>query len=206
MLTPLDIESKSFQKSISGYNQSEVKAFLKEVLCDYEQIYKQNIEMKDKLATLQEGIQYYKNIEATLQSTLILAEKTAEETKNLARQKANQIEKEAQLKADMILNDARHEIMEINRIKEELIHSFDVNKIQMRQYLNTQLELTEKARLDNTSSTKANSYVYSNSLDKEDAIDMSSHKIKPLIKENDRSFEQAEDNDEENDTLALDIK
>jgi len=168
MLTPLDIESKVFSKSFQGYNVNEVKAFLKEILNHYEKFYKENIELKDKLATLQEGIQYYKNIENTLHSTLILAEKTAEETKALAHKRADQIEKEAQLKADVILNDAKNEIAHINRIKEELLHSFDVHKVQIKQFLQTQLELTEKSCIDNTLSQPA--YYYLQEIKKEEEM------------------------------------
>lgn len=148
MLTPLDIESKVFSKSFSGYNVSEVKIFLKEILTYYEMLYKENIELKDKVNTLQEGIQYYKNIEETLHNTLVLAEKTAEETKALARQKAEQIEKEAQLKADLIINDSKNEVCEINKAKNELIRSFDLYKIQMKQFLKSQLEIIETCNLE----------------------------------------------------------
>lgn len=148
MLTPLDIESKVFSKSFSGYNVSEVKIFLKEILAYYEMLYKENIELKDKINTLQEGVQYYKNIEETLHNTLILAEKTAEETKALARQKAEQIEKEAQLKADVIVNDSKNQVYDINKAKEELVRGFDIYKIQMKQFLNSQLEIIETANLE----------------------------------------------------------
>ncbi|PKM95940.1 MAG: hypothetical protein CVU84_03820 [Firmicutes bacterium HGW-Firmicutes-1] len=153
MLTPLDIESKVFTKSFQGYNTTEVKTFIKEILTHYEKFYKENIELKDKLNTLQEAVQYYKNIETTLQNTLILAERTAEETKTGARQRANQIEKEAQLKADVMVNDAKNEIISINKIKEELIRNFDHSKIQIRQYLKTQLEITERSDMDFTFNT-----------------------------------------------------
>lgn len=148
MLTPLDIESKVFRKSLSGYNASEVKVFLKEILAHYEKFYKENIELKDKINVLQEGIQYYKNIEETLQNTLVLAEKMAEETKTIARQKAEQIEKEAQFKADLIINDAKNEVKRINQIREELVRNYDASKIQIKQFLKTQLELTEKNELE----------------------------------------------------------
>lgn len=148
MLTPLDIESKVFSKSISGYNASEVKIFMKEILSYYEKFYKENIELRDKINVLQEGIQYYKNIEETLHNTLILAEKMAEDTKVLARQKAEHIEKEAQLRSEDILNDAKHEVYKINKIREELIRSYDTSKIQVRYFLKAQLELTEKSDLE----------------------------------------------------------
>lgn len=141
MLTPLDIESKEYSSSIGGYSKSDVKTFMKEVLASYERMYKENIEMKDKINMLNEGIQYYKTIEDTLQNTLLLAEKTAEETKASARVKAEGIEKEAEIMATKIINDAKSEVYRINQIRETLIKSYDSSKIQIKQFLKTQLEL-----------------------------------------------------------------
>ena len=95
MLTPLDIESKKFDKALMGFNTREVRKFLKEIIANYEVLYRENIELKDKLNVLSEGIQYYKTMEETLQNTLILAEKTAEEAKQRAREQAELIEREA---------------------------------------------------------------------------------------------------------------
>lgn len=147
-LTPLDIESKMFTKSFSGFNTHEVKSFMREVLVNYEQLYKENIEYKDKINLLNDGIQYYKTIEETLQNTLILAEKTAEETKAAARKRAEQIEKEAELKAQGIVNDSKNEIYHINKKREELIKQYDASKIQVKYFLKAQLEMTEKNELE----------------------------------------------------------
>lgn len=147
-LTPLDIESKTFAKGFSGYNARDVKTFIREVLVNYEFLYKDNIELNDKINLLNEGIQYYKTIEDTLQKTLVLAEKTSEETKSTARQKAEQIEKEAEIKAKSIINEAKNEIYAISKRREELIKQFDASKIQIKYYLKAQLELTEKNELE----------------------------------------------------------
>jgi len=143
-LTPLDIESKQFSKGLGGYNAHEVNNFMREVLVNYEILYKENIELNDKISMLNEGIQYYKTIEDTLQNTLILAEKTAEETKSAARIKAEQIQKEADIKAQAIINEAKSELYKINKKREELIKQYDASKIQIKHFLLAQLEMTEK--------------------------------------------------------------
>lgn len=147
-LTPLDIESKTFSKGFSGLNAHEVKSFMREVLVNYETLYKENIELHDKTNLLNEGIQYYKTIEETLKNTLILAEKTAEETKAVARKRAEQIEKEAGIKAQGIINEAKSEIYSINKKREELIKQYDASKIQIKYFLKAQLEMTEKNELE----------------------------------------------------------
>lgn len=147
-LTPLDIESKQFSKGFYGFNAHEVKTFMGEVLVNYESLYKENIELHDKINLLNEGIQYYKTIEDTLQNTLILAEKTAEETKATARKRGEQIEKEAEIKAQAIINEAKNEIYKINKKREELIKQYDASKIQVKYFLKAQLEMTEKNELE----------------------------------------------------------
>lgn len=141
MLTPLDIESKEFSSSLLGYKKSDVKQFMKELLVGYERLYKENIEMKDKLNMLNEGIQYYKTIETTLQNTLLLAEKTAEEVRSSARVKSETIEKEAEINAARIINEAKQEVYRINQMRESMVKAYDANKIQIKQFLNAQLEM-----------------------------------------------------------------
>lgn len=147
-LTPLDIESKTFTKGFNGYNPREVKSFMREVLMNYETLYKENIELSDKINLLNEGIQYYKTIEETLQNTLILAEKTAEETKAVARKRAEQIEKEAEIKAQAVFNEAQAEVYKISKQREALIAQYDASKIQIRHFLKAQIEMTEANEVD----------------------------------------------------------
>ena len=148
MLTPLDIESKEFSSSLGGYSKTEVKQFINEILTSYEKIYKENIEMKDKINMLNEGIQYYKTIENTLQNTLLLAEKTAEETRSSARSKAESIEKEAEINAEKIINEAKEEIHKIDQSRQSLIKAYDASKIQISQFLKAQMEMVERNELE----------------------------------------------------------
>lgn len=144
MLTPLDIESKKFEKSFIGFNIREVRKFLKEILANYEVLYRENIELKDKLNVLNEGIQYYKTIEETLQNTLLTAEKTADETRKTARQQAELIEREAELKAEEILSNTKDELNHLRLQKRNLMRSFETAKIQVQQYLQLQLDMIGK--------------------------------------------------------------
>lgn len=147
MLTPLDIESKNFEKGFYGFRPSDVRLFLKEVLNNYETLYRENIEMKDKVNTLNEGIQYYKTVEDTLQNTLVLAEQTAEELKKNARRKAEIIEKEAEVKAREIVDNALAEAQRISQSRETLVRAYDASKIQLQQFLKAQLAMIEKNEL-----------------------------------------------------------
>ena len=95
MITPLDIEEKRFSKKrMNGYSVEEVDDFLDELAIDYSKNYKEVAELSAKVEELSKSLAHYKTIEETLQSTLVMAQSTAEETKRLAKQQAEQIVKD----------------------------------------------------------------------------------------------------------------
>ena len=106
MLTPVEIKQKTFKSGI-GYSKEEVDSFLEEVASAYEELYKQNVEYKDKINMLNEGLQHYKTIEASLQKALILAEKTADDTIKSAEEKAKNIEQDAINRANSMNLEAK---------------------------------------------------------------------------------------------------
>ena len=81
MLTPLDIENKRFSKKINGYNADEVDDFLDQVTDDYEKIYRENAELRDAIEECNKELERYKNVEQTLQNTLVMAQTTADDIK-----------------------------------------------------------------------------------------------------------------------------
>lgn len=144
MLTPLDIENKKFSKQMmNGYSVDEVDDFLDDLTKDYEKLYKEVAENKDKLEELEESIGKYKTIEGTLQNTLVMAQNTAEEVKALAKQQAEQIISEAQADAKQAVADLEHELSLKRREMEELQKQFDVYKAKMEALLISQLELLQ---------------------------------------------------------------
>ena len=145
MITPLDIENKTFSKQVvSGYNVDEVKQFMATLLTDYEKLYKENIEYKDKIEVLNQGIQHYKSIEDTLQNALIVAQGTAETVKKNAKAEAENILKEAELtaikSADEISKQTIEKKLQIKKKKKQ----FDVYKAKMEALLISQLELLKE--------------------------------------------------------------
>jgi len=155
MITPIEIQNKSFKSGGLGYDKKDVDQFIREVMNSYESIYRENVELKDKLTVLNDGIQYYKTIEKTLQKALVLAEKTAEETKEAAVKKARVIEKEAHTKSQLIIADAKNELEHIHSQTIQMIQQYDLYKAQFKSLAASQLELLESnsfqinvARLD----------------------------------------------------------
>ncbi len=90
---------------------------------------------------LNEGLQHYKNIEASLQKALVLAEKTSEETIRTAELKAQTIEMEAVNKAKAHTADAKHELERVHNQTVALVQQYTKYKAQFTQFLNAQMDL-----------------------------------------------------------------
>lgn len=143
MITPIEIQNKTFKSGGLGYDKKDVDHFMKELLENYEMLYREKMEMNDRINVLNEGLQYYKTIEKTLQKALILAERTAEETKSNAMKNAQLIEQEAVSKANVILADARSELEKIRNQTTELIRQYDMYKARIKSLANAQMELLD---------------------------------------------------------------
>ena len=156
MITPLDIENKKFSKQMmNGYNVEEVDEFLDQIMQDYETNYKELALTKSKIDELNNALDHYKNIESTLQNTLVMAQSTAEEVKNVAKQQAEQIVAEAQKEAENIIRNSKEgpskaieEIEQQTKIKEQQFsdvkQQFDVYKAKMEALLISQSEIIKE--------------------------------------------------------------
>jgi cell division initiation protein len=142
MITPIELQSKTFKTGI-GYDKKDVDNFINELLMGYETLYKDNMELNDKLNALNEGINYYKTIEKTLQKALVLAEQTAEDTREAAKKQAKAIENEARGKAQLIIADAANEYQKLQQQTIGLIRQYEAYKAQFKHLAQTQSELLE---------------------------------------------------------------
>lgn len=142
MLTPVDLQGKAF-KSGMGYSKADVDSFFTTLVSDYETLYRENMELKDKINNLNEGINHYRSIEKSLQKALVLAEQTAEETITSAKTNATVIEQEAVLKAQSIVADAKIELDHIRSKTVEILQQYESYRSQFKALANAQAELLE---------------------------------------------------------------
>jgi cell division initiation protein len=105
-LTPLDIRHKEFKRGMRGYVDGEVDEFLDEIADEFERLFKENIELSERGEALQEKIDQYRNLEETLQNTLVAAQRSAEELRANAQKEAQLMLSEAELKARQMVNES----------------------------------------------------------------------------------------------------
>lgn len=145
MLTSLDIENKKFSKQImNGYNTDEVDDFLDELGVEFAKKQKELTEAFKEVEELKASLEHYKNIEETLQNTLLMAQSTAEEVKNVAKQKADQIIEDARASSTKEVASLDSQIILKKKELEDVTKQFDIYKAKMESLLISQLELIKE--------------------------------------------------------------
>ncbi len=152
-LTPLDVHNKEFRKAFRGYDEEEVDEFLDRVVKEYEVLFKENAGLKEALQAKDSDIGTYRELEQTLQKTLVIAQQTSDEMKNGARREADAVIQEARLKAEQIIAAAEEQVKTIIRDYEDIRKEAQVFRVRFRSFLRSQLELIgeeEDVRFDQT--------------------------------------------------------
>ena len=103
---------------------------------------------KGKISELEASLVKYKNLESTLQNTLVMAQSTADEMKKMAKQEAEQIVKDAQGTAKGQLMEIEQQIVIKTKELEDLKKQLDVYKAKMESLLISQLELLKDVNKD----------------------------------------------------------
>ncbi len=109
MLTPLDVRKKEFRRCFRGYDEQEVDRFLDLVIDTMERLIERNNDLQEHLERVEGTVARYKELEEVLKSTMVIAQKTANEIKESADRQAKSIIEEARAKAEQILAQAREE-------------------------------------------------------------------------------------------------
>lgn len=150
MLTPLDIHNQEFKKSFRGYNEDEVDEFLDRVVKDYEQIYRENVELKETIDRLKSKVEHFQHIENTLHNTLVVAQETAEEVKLNAKKEAELIVKEAKAEGQRLVDEAEGKVRQRVAEYEELRQQSQIYRTKMRTLILTQLEMLKNSDEEET--------------------------------------------------------
>lgn len=116
-ITPLEIKRQQFKKVMRGFDPVEVETFLDMVSNEVEDLTKANKEYKDRLIELETQLNDFRNMEKTLQQTLMQAQEASGRSIENSRKEAELILKEAEIKASQIVEKAR---MDFSRAKEEI--------------------------------------------------------------------------------------
>ena len=106
----------------------EVQAFLTTAAIDFEELLRENMELRAEKTALLEELQNYKKLEDSLRSLVSQAEKAATESTESLKKTAEIVKREAQMSADQLLSEARQEMVkakaklgEVKNLRETIV-------------------------------------------------------------------------------------
>lgn len=133
MITAMEIRKQSFSKSIRGLNEDEVMRFMNQLAADYESLYSENSLLKEEIRRLEFEITKYRNIEATMNNSLIIAQQTAEDLKSSARQEAKNI-----------VDLSKKQIADLLMVYQDIIKRMNVFNVELKAQVGGQMDMLEK--------------------------------------------------------------
>lgn len=143
-LTIVDIQHKEFKKSLQGYDRNEVNEYLDEIIETLEDEAHARAALEAEIADMRERISHFKAMEESLQSTLLLAQRTADEVKAAAHKEADLIKQEARLTAQREVATIGDRIDEARREAQRHQDTAEKAKSELRSLLLSHLSLIDR--------------------------------------------------------------
>ena len=145
MLTPIDVENKVFKKAkIGGYDINDVEDFLEKLIVDYEAVFKEVTELKDKCENLQESVKYYKSLEQGIELSVNNAREEADRIKERALEEASQIRERKENEYKNRMEDLDLEVKKKEYALEEKKKEMQIYKIKVKSMLEAQLKILDE--------------------------------------------------------------
>ena len=129
-----------FSTSIQGYKKEEVNDFVKEVTKEYEGMLNKLKLSCDTIESLKNELKYYKNLEATLNRAILIAEESTSNIKKAAFDESKVIIEDAKRNATKVINNALVKAERIENEAETLRRKVTVYKRRFRALVEDQLD------------------------------------------------------------------
>lgn len=133
MITANEIRSQDFGKQMRGYSVKEIKQFLNALAQDYEELYSENARLKEACHKYDEDLNKYRQLEETMNSSLILAQQTADAVKEQAKREAS-----------LMMDESKQRITNILAVYQELIKRLNLFNSELKAQINGHLDMVEK--------------------------------------------------------------
>ncbi|HEY9179475.1 MAG TPA: DivIVA domain-containing protein [Candidatus Baltobacteraceae bacterium] len=148
-ITPIDIQHKTFKKALQGYDRAEVDQFLDEIIETLEDDAQHAAALQAEINDLKERISHFKAMEESLQNTLVLAQRTADEVKASAHKEADLIKEQARIAAEREIASFTESAADARREHQRAIEAAEKAKSELRSLLTTHLALLERTPVTN---------------------------------------------------------
>ena len=114
-VTPLDLRQQRFRQAFRGFDRAEVTSLLNEVAEEYETALLEVDRLRQELARMEERLSEHREQEKNLRSTLMTAQKLADDIKLTAERQAQGILREAETRRDLLLQKTQARLEDVQR-------------------------------------------------------------------------------------------
>jgi cell division initiation protein len=136
-VTPLDLRQAKFPTAMRGFDKTAVTTLLGEASTGYEEALRENERLRQEIARLEGALHQFRDLEGSIKTTLISAQKLADEVRANAQQEAARIIREAEGQGGTLIAQAQVRVDEAQR---------EVDALKMkRRDAETQIEATISA-------------------------------------------------------------
>src|SRR2546423_14248081 len=87
-LTPVEIRHITIGRALFGYSRTGVDRLLDDIVGSFEQVWRERADLADKVEHVEQDLVRHRELEALLRTTLISAERAAQELKEQARRES----------------------------------------------------------------------------------------------------------------------
>jgi cell division initiation protein len=114
-VSPLDLRQQKFSKSFRGFDPVEVTSLMMAVAEDYEQALRETDRLRTDLTRMEAVLNEHREHERNLKSTLLAAQKLADDIKANAEEEARRIIRDAQSRSDLLLQKTEARLEDVQR-------------------------------------------------------------------------------------------
>jgi cell division initiation protein len=126
-LSPIEIRQHRFNYRFRGLDADEVRAFLETLVGDFDQVVRENAELRREAERLARELATYQGREQMIQDTLTTAQGVVKQLKQTALKEAEVLVSEAEVRAEKVLKEAEtrraeltSEISDLKQIRERV--------------------------------------------------------------------------------------
>ena len=118
-LTPVEIRHVDLRRAwLRGYRRRPIDQLLEEIADSFEQVWRERADLSDQLEELETEAAKHRELEALLRSTLVSAERAAQDMKEQARRESDLIVQEAHAESRRVTREAA---AEKRRLEEDVV-------------------------------------------------------------------------------------
>jgi len=106
-VSPIDLRQRKFTGAMRGFDRQEVTTFLAEASVDYENALRENDRLRQEIVRLKASLNQFRELEGSLKSTLMSAQKVADDMHENAAQESKRIVNDAEARAELAMQKAQ---------------------------------------------------------------------------------------------------